>query len=124
MPEDGAMPQEAVPKKNLKATTKETKVLNDKKDFVNPSGFWSHDGTYMVELTRIEDPTNTIVPNNPDNKISGDIIIIRNGKLGQSMGGITMEDSDGKSFHFGYISIKCIRKENGSLLWVNNNHRE
>lgn len=92
----------------------------DKKIFVEAPGYWSHKGTYTVEL--VEGSGTSIVRDIPDNEINGNIVTIRNGSLGKTIGGISMEDSHGNPFYWGYKFIKCIKKEDGSFLWINRNY--
>jgi hypothetical protein len=95
--------------------------ISDKKTFINPTGGWSHFGTYIVELVRGTDTS--IVPKNKKTVISENIVTVHDGSLGQSMGGISMKDSKNHNFHWGYPQIVCIRDEKNNLIWVNNDYR-
>lgn len=107
---------------NKEGRVEKTFSMNtDKKTFTNPSGYWSYFGIYIVEVT--DDCDKTIALKNPRNKVDGNKIIVPDGSLGQSIGGISMKDSMEHNFHWGYHWIKSISKENGDLIWVNNNYR-
>lgn len=87
--------------------------------FTNPTGTWSHNGPYTVELT--EDADTSIVPSSAS--VNGMIVTVPNGRIAQSMGGIDLE-SNGSVFHYGYRWIRCFRDGNGKLLWVNSAYRD
>lgn len=93
----------------------------DKKTFVNPTGYWSYFGTYIVEL--VDGADKSILQKNSKNIINGNEVIVTDGSLGQSTRGISMRDSLNHAFNWGYIWIKSVRKPNGDLIWVNNNYR-
>lgn len=89
---------------------------DDIESFVNPEGYWSYEGTYVVELTETADkeaPGKSV-------EIDGNIVTVRNGWVGQSMGFLEMSDANKHSLPWsGYENIKLIRKESGDLIWVN-----
>ena len=95
-----------------------------KKEFSNPDGYWDYEGGYSIELTEDGGKKGIALP--PDNgSITDNVITIKQGRVYQDMGGINFYCvGRDKPFSIGYSFIKCIRKDNGDLLWVNNNFRE
>lgn len=88
------------------------------KTFRNPSGYWSHDGAFSVELT--DDADIGIVPSSA--QVLGRVVQVENGRIKQSMGGIQLYSRE-HPFFWGYNKIKVIKDGSGNLLWVNNNYR-
>lgn len=91
---------------------------SDIENFRNPTGFWSHEGSFSVEL--IPDADTSIAP--PSADVRGNTVHVRNGQVKQTMGGIQLH-SQGSPFYWGYPSIKVIRDGEGNLLWVNYYYR-
>lgn len=92
--------------------------MEDVRTFVNPKGYWSYRGAFVVTLFP-GTPTGN-VPS--DIAVDGHVVTVTDGEVGQSMGGISMK-SDGRDFHWGYRMIQHIMKSDGSLLWVNDKLR-
>jgi hypothetical protein len=84
--------------------------------FVNPTGLWSHTGSYSIEFVP-GSPTSHIPANVELNK---SVARVHSGKVQQNMGGIDFT-ADRKTFCWGYRYLRCIRDGNGKLLWVNSN---
>lgn len=88
-------------------------MKEDLRAFVNRIG--GYRGSFSIEL--IEGVKTDHVPNSA--KISGNIVTVQNGSVTQTIFGIEFH-SELVAFAFYYNSIKCIRKGDGSLYWVNN----
>jgi hypothetical protein len=93
-------------------------MSEDIKTFVNPTSGPCHEGAFSVEL--IEGAQTSHVPRSAT--VSGNVVHVPQGSVQQSMGGIQLY-SEAFPFGWGYKFIKCIRKGDGSLLWVNNQYR-
>lgn len=86
--------------------------------FKNPSGYWSHDGSFSVILT--DDATTDHVPRGA--QVDGHTVRVQNGRVKQVMGGIQLYAND-EPFAWGYKYIKEIRDGKNNLLWQNFNYR-
>lgn len=93
-------------------------MTQDTKEFQNSTGYWSHTGSFSVQLT--DDALTHNVPGSA--RIVGRVVHVPEGEVGQSIGGIQMR-SRGQDFAWGYNFIKAIRDGEGKLIWVNNHFR-
>ena len=90
-------------------------------DFTNPTGNWDYQGKFSVELT--PDANKERAPKISVVSFDGDVVTISVGRIKQTMGGIQLHALE-KPFYWVYSHIKCIRKADGSLLWVNHDYRD
>jgi|GEM_PF-3326418 hypothetical protein len=89
-------------------------------EFQNPTGNWSYEGAYSVELTDRADMS--VAPVGSEFlKIEGNRVVISEGRAMQGMGGIQLYVEE-YPFFLGYVCLKCIRRGDGFLLWKNNNY--
>jgi hypothetical protein len=94
-------------------------VSESEKSFRNPQSV-EYDGPFSVEVEpgakRVEPASATRTDN---------VVQVANGRVRQVMGGIQLYGLPDKQdpFYFGYESIVCIRKSDGTLLWLNNRYR-
>mgnify|MGYP003522527566 FL=1 len=93
-------------------------MLKDTKTFVNPVRGPRYQGSFSIEL--VEGARVTHVPSSAS--ISNNVITVTCGSVNQAMGGIQFY-SELTPFSWGYNFIKCIRKDDGDLIWVNDRHR-
>lgn len=90
----------------------------DTQDFMNPKGYWEHQGAFSVELT--DDADKSVAPESV--VFDDQTAIIMYGHIKQTVGGIQLYAGD-VPFYWGYRFIKAIRDGNRNLLWVNRDHR-
>ncbi len=93
-------------------------AMKDTQDFVNPTGYWEHQGAYSVELT--DDAKTDIVFRSV--VIEGRVATVTHGRIKQVMGGIQFYSLE-QPFCWSYKFIKTIRDGSGKLLWVNWDYR-
>jgi len=90
-------------------------ISQEVKAFTNPSGYWTHQGAFSVELA--SDADKSIVPSSAE--IKDDIVYINDGFIKQTINGIQFY-SNRSPFYWAYPYIMVVRDEKGNLLWVNN----
>lgn len=83
----------------------------------NPEGFWEYSGDYQVYLTG--SPRDEIPK---DVEVKGNVLMVKDGKLNQSMGGIDMYSPSGEKFGFSYKSIMLIATLDGNPIWKNRDY--
>ena len=91
-------------------------------EFINPTGFWDYSGDFSIEL-QIDTDTDFV----PQGVIAAPgngkkLVFVKNGSIKQTMGGIQFYSNSHEPFTWGYKFIRCIRKDDNSLLWVNSEY--
>ncbi|MEI8337605.1 MAG: hypothetical protein WCF92_00480 [bacterium] len=93
--------------------------MEDTKTFKNPTGYWTHEGGYTVEITD-NTPIN-LIPSSIT--VTDHILTVLNGSCYQSVGGICLVTAQGNKFRFSYNHMKAIRRLDGTPIWVNWNYQ-
>ena len=86
--------------------------------FQNPSGYWEHEGIYVVELT-----PSAVVDYVPTSAEVKKTVTVENGTVKQVMGGIQFHSAS-QPFSWGYKFIKAINDGNGEPVWQNSNYNK
>ncbi len=90
---------------------------DDLSSFVNPDGYWEHQGAFSVELTQRAGRAH--VPATV--RFEGNIAYVDTGRIKQTVGGIQLYSFE-KPFFWPYDRMRVIRNKDGKLLWVNKDY--
>lgn len=94
--------------------------------FRNMDGYWSFQGPFEVHLT--EDAKLDNVANYAGITIDGTVVKVgldpsHPGRIKQSTGNIQCHAGDDQPFYWSYKFVKKYTRPDGSLIWLNKNHR-